>query len=333
MMSERLRLLGAVVLCVVGGIGCGGAAEGEAAPETPGTSEAAVATASDAWCPTGFSFDSTYRQCVSATEAAGPFTAAMIATCKANGGGTAACESTRWAVGFMRSIRGTGTCPPGATLDAATQYCLEGDNAFGPFTAALVSRCKSLGGGTTCETNRWHKSFLPIVSRNPLTVPYFYQYANVNEPGNTCGLTSAAMLLNYYGKGVTPDGLYTRFGKRQGQSPDGLAYIYRQYGLYAASTYTGTQAMIKRNIDAGRPVVVHGYFTDGHILVVIGYDSTGWIVNDPAGLWAGCYLCGYPNRTSTNGRGAHYSYSSMSQVISYDGDVWMSTASTSPFTL
>lgn len=175
----------------------------------------------------------------------------------------------------------------------------------------------------------------PEAPTNPLSVPYFYQYANSHEPGGTCGLTSAAMLLAYQGQAVTPDSLYVAFGKPQGQSPGALETLYEAHALYAAHTYTGSEAMIKRQIDAGRPVIVHGYFTgSGHIVVIVGYDATGWIVNDPAGLWAGCEGCGYASTgTATNGRGAHYGYAAARQAISVDGDIWLSTADDQPFSL
>jgi len=326
----------AMIVALVGALallsGCGAEPLTQAADEV-GTEAQALPTSTNVFCPADFSFDATYRLCVSSTEAVGPFTQSMISTCQNNGGGTS-CTAGRWAVSFARSIRGTGSCMPGSTLDTSIDACVEGTNAFGPFSVSQVNACKSAGGGSACESMRVTKGLLPTVTANPLTVPYFYQYFNTYEPSGTCGITSASMLLNYYNKGVTPDGLYTRFGKAQGQSPEGLAYIYSQYGLSSRSTYAGTEAMIKRQIDAGRPVVIHGWFTGpGHILVVIGYNSTGWVVNDPSGLWAGCYGCGYPNRTSTNGRGVTYSYSSVRTVAGPDGNYWLSTAGTSSFSL
>lgn len=174
-----------------------------------------------------------------------------------------------------------------------------------------------------------------LTYENPLSAPYYYQYNNANEPGSTCGLTSAAMLLGAHGRSVTPDWLYQHYGKRQGQSPTGLASIFRQELGYGEGTYEGTRAMIRRNIDQGRPVVIHGSFTgSGHIMLVVGYDATGWILHDPAGRWAGCYRCGYPGRTSTNGRYVHYSYAAMDDsIINADGGIWMSAGSTRPFTL
>ena len=175
----------------------------------------------------------------------------------------------------------------------------------------------------------------PETRGDRLDVPYYYQYDNLYEPGSTCGLTSAAMVIGQGGVTVSPDTLYRRYGKAQGQSPSGLAALYRAELGYGEGTTTGTRARIRAQIDAGRPVVIHGYFTRaGHVLVVIGYDDAGWIINDPAGRWAGCCGCGYPGRTSTNGRAVHYSYEELdSSVIGVDGDVWMSAASTTPFTL
>lgn len=168
---------------------------------------------------------------------------------------------------------------------------------------------------------------------NPLPVPYYYQYDNAHEPGATCGLTSAAMLLGYWGRNLSPDDLYESYGKAQGQSPDTLAELYASEGLHSDSTYAGTFSLIRDQIDAGRPVVVHGYFTSGHIVVIIGYDNEGFIINDPAGLWAGCSMCGYPNSTASNGQGVRYDYESLREVLSWDGDVWMSTADAEPFSL
>ena len=54
----------------------------------------------------------------------------------------------------------------------------------------------------------------------------------------------------------------------------------------------------------GRPVIIHGYFTaSGHIIVIRGYDASGFIVNDPYGEF---FQSGYDNRRS--GAGLHYSY-------------------------
>jgi hypothetical protein len=160
-----------------------------------------------------------------------------------------------------------------------------------------------------------------------LDVPYFYQYDNVYEPGSTCGITSAAMLVDTFEPGsVTPDSLYVTYGKAQGQSPDGLAALYKDEGLAADWTYTGTRAEIRAHLDAGRPVVVHGWWTSaGHVTVIVGYSDDAWIVNDPAGDWYTCYGCGEAD---------HISYplgGDWDEAMSVDGDVWYSTADHEPF--
>jgi len=164
-----------------------------------------------------------------------------------------------------------------------------------------------------------------------LNVPYFQQKDNVFEPSATCGNTSGSMLISYHlGSKVTPDSIYKSFGKSRGQSPEGLAYIYKAFGLYSYATRQGTRAEIKAHLQKGRPVVVHGYFTpNGHIITIIGFTETGWIVNDPAGEWKKCAYCGYyPNSL---GKGLNYNYSYVNNnVLSYDGDIWYSVASTSP---
>lgn len=53
---------------------------------------------------------------------------------------------------------------------------------------------------------------------------------------------------------------------------------------------------------------VHGYFTSyGHVVLVLGYDSGGYWVNDPAGTWAGWFMGGYPGGWEpTAGDGIYY---------------------------
>ena len=153
------------------------------------------------------------------------------------------------------------------------------------------------------------------------SVPYYYQYDNDFEPGSTCGLTSAAMVVGARGRNRTPDALYLDYGKSQGQSPEGLAQLFRWEGFSADSGRYATRAELRSMLDAGDPVVVHGYWTSaGHIAVLVGYDSAGWIVHDPAGDWYQGY--GY-----SSGERVHYPYgSSWDDGMSWDGDIWWSTA-------
>ncbi len=306
-----------------------------AAPEgTAGGDDAGWLAAGAPWCPPDTSYDATYRWCASATEAVGPFTPGMEASCRAEGGGDA-CAGARWSASFARSVRGTGRCPPGATLDLYLGYCFEGPSVYGPFGAAEVQACRADGGGAPCEGLRWSRGMLGGADRRWIAAPYAYQYFNQHEPGATCGVTSASMVLRFWGKPTSADQLYVQYGKSAGQSPEGLVGLYQALGLTGRSTRAGSFAMIKRQLDAGRPVIVHGWFTaPGHILVVVGYNPRGFILNDPAGLWRGCVACGYDgSRTSTNGNGALYTYGQFRAAVGADGDIWLSSASSQAFAL
>ena len=153
-------------------------------------------------------------------------------------------------------------------------------------------------------------------------VPYFYQYDNYYEPGGTCGLTSTAMVLDYWTeRGLVPDDLYERYGKAQAQSPEGIAQLLSWEGLNTSWSRTGTRSELRAWIDSGRPVIVHGYWTGaGHIAVIIGYDDRNWVVHDPAGDWEVCYGCG-------GGEGVLYSRTgAWDERLSSDGDIWYSVS-------
>ena len=167
----------------------------------------------------------------------------------------------------------------------------------------------------------------PNLKTKTKSIPYFYQYENEREPGGTCGITSVAMVLGYFKEVREPDVLYDIYGKARGQSPHEVAGIMREEGLYSSSTYTGNRQDIKKHLDAGRLIILHGDFTDsGHIIVLKGYDSKGWKVNDPAGLLAEGY------GTGSKGENLHYSFNSeYDSLFSYDGDIWYSVTSEKQF--
>ena len=162
-----------------------------------------------------------------------------------------------------------------------------------------------------------------------LTVPYFYQGNNRYNPGSSCGATSTAMLINYnYAGKTTPDILQVNYGKAKMQTPEGITDVLRKQGLYAKYSRTGTRAQIKKHLDAGRAVIVHGFWTGaGHIAVLRGYDKKNWYANDPAGDW----YVGYMN-SSIQGKNVSYPLNgSFDNKMSSDGDIWFSTASTKAF--
>ncbi len=301
------------------------------------------------FCPSGFDYSAATRMCVSANEALGPFTPSMVEACGRAGGG-APCAKERWQRGLAEALRGTDVCAAGSALDASSGYCVAGSDAYGPFLVTAVTRCKALGGGASCESMRWSLDLFreqPIdagAKANPLDVPYFSQYDASVNPNGSCGNTSAAMVLAFWGKTDTPDEVRSSFnagstcggGYHDWQCPEGLEGIYAAKGLAAHSKGGASRADIKRMIDEGRPVTVHANMTaSGHIIVIVGYDDLlkEWVVNDPAGHWCGD---GY---SSCGGRGLraqriHYSYASLGpQVLGEDGNVYMSSADVVPFTL
>jgi peptidoglycan/xylan/chitin deacetylase (PgdA/CDA1 family) len=122
-------------------------------------------------CPTGFAAVDVGSQggklCVSETEASGPFTQGMIAACREKGGGDA-CANPRWSRGLAVWLHGSGRCPVGASFDSGLNVCVEGDNAFGPFTQAQVKSCRSASADPSspaCDSNRWSKSFFAGLAR------------------------------------------------------------------------------------------------------------------------------------------------------------------------
>lgn len=288
------------------------------------------------FCPLNYVYDSVNKVCANDLNVLGPFSDEMIFKCKIAGGGSA-CGSNFWYKSFALKIRGNSFCPYGTKLLQNTDYCIDSKGIYGPFKTTEVQKCYKLASKSLCESMRWSADLAQIVGLEKeknevgLQVPYYFQLNNRYEPYATCGITSAAMLLGSHGINVTPDQLYRRFGKKKGQSPGGLASIYRAYGLFATSTYNASREDIKYHLDNGRPVVVHGWMSrPGHIFVITGYNSKGWLVNDPNGQWRGCYKCGF--RTNLSGKQITYSYNSMyGQVIGFDGNIWVSTASFIPF--
>ena len=107
--------------------------------------------------------------------------------------------------------------------------------------------------------------------------------------------------------------------QKYGDSTDSNSQLQalRSLGLKAEFRTDGKPETLKAEIDAGRPVAVgwlhHGHVTapsgGGHWTVVIGYDDTGFWMNDPYGS---CDLVGggYPGGGNPNdqlGKKEHYS--------------------------
>lgn len=50
-----------------------------------------------------------------------------------------------------RNVTGPRYCVPGTSYDANVGFCVDADNAYGPFPAAMLDKCRATGGGRACD--------------------------------------------------------------------------------------------------------------------------------------------------------------------------------------
>ncbi len=309
-------------------------------------------------CPVGSTWDKTLGFCASATHGYGPFPQAMVDGCVNSDGGPACTEGIvvdvdghtvsipRWSINYVRGLRGTNSCPTGTRrVEHMSNRCVEYQdnkpvNVYGPFSETLVKECVAKQGGDGCYLQRWSAAFYAWVDADaslepPVSssFPYYNQNYNASEGWRACNITSISMALDFYG--ITSK---EKLGKR---TPD---YIYKKYylqftmeglkrifdseakrvgsGLRDSITYGGTVSALRARAQAGIPTVVHGWFTGaGHIVEVIGFDGSNYIVHDPNGRWNERYKGGYVT-TRTGGRAVHYSKAAFERAIDRGG-IWM----------
>jgi uncharacterized protein YvpB len=202
-----------------------------------------------------------------------------------------------------------------------------------------VTLSKTLGKYNTWNIYKSHLCWLdevkPITSSTSHLIknfPYLSQTDNKYNPYGACNVTSVAMCLAYYG--MKPlnnweqfeDELYRYMTDRglSRHSPYHLqkvTNIYgKPYGIKNDFSERRTVEDIKSALLKNFPVIVHGYFTAfGHIVVIVGFNQHGFIVNDPYGEY---WDSGYDRNTLSNpnkGRNLIYSYSLMNRLLSPEG--------------
>jgi hypothetical protein len=175
----------------------------------------------------------------------------------------------------------------------------------------------------------WFKTWSQVgkqASANPLPTPYQSQRDNYRDANRTCFSSSCAMLLMTLKPGVIhSDDEYIKTVFSIGDTTDAAVQLkaLAKYGIKARFETGGNRALIKRQIDAGKPVPAgflhHGPVSaptgSGHWLDIIGYDAKGYWVNDPWGemnLASGTY-------GSTVGSKIHYSYANWEPRWMVDG--------------
>jgi uncharacterized protein YvpB len=175
---------------------------------------------------------------------------------------------------------------------------------------------------------RGSRAFDPLPDRIELNVPYFSQRDNPRYYWSTCNVTSIAMVFYYYGVrskwgGQLEDELlqwcFNYAGEGSQTNHSVLSALIRAYGFKHQFVTTARWSDVKNELINRRPVVIAGYFTaTGHILTIIGFNSRGYIVQDP---W-GDALTGY---SYTEGRKLLYPYGYMDEVCGPEGNIWIHT--------
>lgn len=145
-----------------------------------------------------------------------------------------------------------------------------------------------------------------------LPVVWFSQLDNQFEPHRTCNVTCVAMCLYYFGirpknsNERLPDELF-EFVESKGwdrYAHDDLRRLFIEYGVFDEFKMSATWDEVKTHLANNNPVILPGQFTaSGHIIVLRGYDATGFWVNDPNGEF---FYSGY--REDLTGENLHYSY-------------------------
>jgi muramidase (phage lysozyme)/uncharacterized protein YvpB len=167
-----------------------------------------------------------------------------------------------------------------------------------------------------------------------LPVPYLSQRDNKRDPDSTCNVTCVAMVIKYFQNRGLQLPNYNLAGTQLEDQLDqymkqnnlnryvhkDLVKVQQAYGLKSKFTTEATWEEVKQHLLARNPVIISGQFTPpGHIIVLRGFDNTGFWVNDPYGEW---WSRGYDRNTfgifDNKGENKHYSYDLCSKV-SYTG--------------
>lgn len=171
------------------------------------------------------------------------------------------------------------------------------------------------------------------------SVPYFFQYNNLEQGWRACNITSVAMVLDHFDVQLpenkysrTPDYLFARFGIKQ--QPEELAAIFNVLAREGKSAVRdhfyeqGTIQQLREHVKSGKPAIVHGWFTkSGHIVVVTDFDGSNYTVNDPAGKWnLKKFGEGKYQESATAGKGVKYPAKEFDHAINDNGtgdDLWL----------
>ena len=186
------------------------------------------------------------------------------------------------------------------------------------------------------ELAEWVRTYRskPEISGKVLGVKYFSQRDNYRDENRTCFSSSCAMMLEFLKPGTLPgaqgDDKYIKTVFSIGDTTESGVQVsaLSNYGVKAHFSQSCSVKHLRNQIDSGKPVPIgilhHGPAGapsgGGHWICVIGYDDTGFIVNDPWGEIdhaTGTYI-------STNGESLHYSNNLINSrwTVDSDSDGW-----------
>ncbi|MGA3191806.1 MAG: NosD domain-containing protein [Candidatus Bathyarchaeia archaeon] len=166
----------------------------------------------------------------------------------------------------------------------------------------------AIGGGKTRTTN------FTVSSEVSLDVPY-----QIQGQTNWSGPASLSMVLNYYNVTfhswdyANSTGLLAFRADEEASVADLVSFIRKYYpafnvkiGNYTLNEILSAQnnvvlADIESNLTAGYPVILELAGIPGHFVVVIGFNNTGLLINDPSGAFFTDLQYGKPGRPVTQG--------------------------------
>jgi hypothetical protein len=104
-----------------------------------------------------------------------------------------------------------------------------------------------------------------------------------------CAVSSAAMVLAYYGQDIDPGRLNAFLSESDGYTPQGWLYWEKAAEFHpglARHAYEDLPSyyLIDSNLERGNPVIVRIHLDNGvtHFVVIVGKDGFDYLIQDPA---------------------------------------------------
>lgn len=160
-----------------------------------------------------------------------------------------------------------------------------------------------------------------------LDVLFFSQLDNIFNPYGSCNVTAIAMCLSYLGivgdnsQKQLEDQLYhlCLYNRLSRHDPLDLVKLVKLKGKKDQFRFDAKIKDVINSINAGKPTVLHGYFTrSGHIIVCHGYSGSNLICHDPYGNYMDNY-----STDAINGKNVEYPIRLIEDVCMPDGNLWL----------